>query len=259
MKNLAPSRLEDDLIAFESEAESLAKQLSDLLRDVKKVRAMAAKGLVRDLRRSMQALPDRADLVADGLRKLKSETDIDVIAMMASGAFSRELINAARAEKVAIEEQDGRLLCYPSVIQVSAQDEALVVDKKRERRLRPSVLVELLKARQDKPPTFRPEPFLESIERAYDLQVAKSGRKAGSVVKLTEIHRILTLLPTQKRDYPEPEFTRDLYLLDQSGHHATKSGRRMEWSASALTRGQGVLSTVTKTGQHKIYAGVSFS
>lgn len=254
-----PSRLEADLAAFEAEAEVLGRRVAELLQDVKKARALAAKGLVRDLRRTVQVLPERADLIADGLRKLMAGSDIDVTAAMASGAYTEELIEAARQAGVSIEEQDGRLLCYPSVVQLSPSDQTVVIDKKRERRLRPSVLVELLKARQDKPPTFRPEAFLESLERAYDLQIAKEGRAPGSVVKVTDLHRILTLLPTQKKEYPEPDFARDLYLLDQSGVEETKSGRRMAWSASALTRGKGVLSTVTKNGQHKIYAGVSFT
>lgn len=254
-----PSRLEQDLAAFEAEADVLGRRVAELLRDVKKVRALAARGLVRDMRRTILALPERADLISDGLRKLASESDIDVTSMMASGAYSEELISAARDANVAVEEQDGRLLCYPSVIQVSASDQTLVIDKKRERRLRPSVLVELLKARQEKPPTFRPEAFLESLERAYDLQIAKEGRAPGAVVKVGDLHRILTLLPTQKKEYPEPDFARDLYLLDQSGIDVTKAGRRLAWAASALTRGRGVMSTVTKTGQHKIYAGVSFS
>ena len=38
-----------------------------------------------------------------------------------------------------------------------------------------------------------------------------------------------------------------------------KDGRRMSLPASALTRGGGVLTTVTRAGQTKIYAGVAFA
>jgi hypothetical protein len=259
MNDLAGSSLEEDLASFEADASALAKRLTDLLGDVKKLRALAAKGLVRDLRKLVQALPERAEVIAGDVRRLRNESDIAVGAMMASGAFAQELVDRAREADVAIEEQDGRLLCYPSVILVSPSDESVLIDKKRERRLRPSVLVEHLKMRQDRPPTFKPEAFLETLEGAYDLQIAKEARSPGSVVKLVDLHRILTLLPTQKKEYPLPDFTRDLYLLDQSGIQTTKSQRRMELPASALTRGTGVLQTVTKSGQHKIYAGVSFT
>lgn len=259
MKAVSPSTLEKDLAALEADAEVLTRQLTALLRDVKKVHTLATKGQVGDLRKTVDALPERADVAADGLRRLRAESDLDVTAMMATGAFAAELIDAARAAKVAMEEQDGRLLCYPSVIQVSPSDESVFIDKKRVRWLRPSVLVEQLKARQDQPPKFKPDAFLETLERAYDLQIAKQALPAGSVVKLVDLHRILTLLPNQKKEYPDADFARDLYLLDQSGVTATRRGRQMKLAASALTRGTGVLTTVTKTGQHKIYAGVSFS
>lgn len=259
MKDPAPSSLEEDLSALEDDAAALTQQLGDLLRDVKKVRGLAAKGLLRDLRKTVDTLPERAELATDRLRRLRAESDIDVKAVLASGAFARELTDAARAANVAIDEQDGRLLCYPSVIQMSPSDETVLIDKKRERRLRPSVLVQQLKARQEQPPPFKPDAFLETLARAYDLQIAKEGRATGAVVKLVDIHGILTLLPTQKKEYPVPDFTRDLYLLDQSGANVTRNGRRMDLQASAMTRGSGVLTTVTKSGQSKIYAGVSFS
>ena len=39
----------------------------------------------------------------------------------------------------------------------------------------------------------------------------------------------------------------------------TRDGRRMSLPASALTRSAGVLKTVTRSGQTKIYAGVAFT
>ena len=74
------------------------------------------------------------------------------------------------------------------------------------------------------------------------------------------MHRVLTVLPGAARDYTRQEFARDLYLLDQSGVVACKDGRRMTLPASALTRGRGgVLATVTRGGQTKVYAGLAFT
>ena len=73
------------------------------------------------------------------------------------------------------------------------------------------------------------------------------------------MHRVLTLLPGAAREYTRQEFARDLYLLDQSGVVDTKNGRRMTLPASAMTRGGGVLTTVTRGGQTKIYAGLAFT
>ena len=55
------------------------------------------------------------------------------------------------------------------------------------------------------------------------------------------------MLPGSARDYSRQELARDLYLLDQSGVTTTKDGRVLRLPASALTRGSGVLRTVTRT------------
>ncbi len=68
----------------------------------------------------------------------------------------------------------------------------------------------------------------------------------GAPAKLVDVHRVLTLLPGAARDYTRQEFARDMYLLDQSGVVDVKDGRRMSLPASALTRGGGVLTTVTR-------------
>ena len=66
-------------------------------------------------------------------------------------------------------------------------------------------------------------------------------------------------MPGASREYSKQEFARDLYLLDQSGIIKTNAGRVLSLPASALTRTtSGVLSTVTRAGQPKLYAGICF-
>jgi len=131
----------------------------------------------------------------------------------------------------------------------------VVIDKKKERRIRPSVLVRHLADLQDRPPKFKPEGFLETLATAYRLVTTRPG----AVATLARVYSVLTLLPGAGRDYTKPEFARDLYLLDQSGVTVTKDGRVMSLPASALTRGSGVLTTVTRSGRVKVYAGIAFN
>ena len=116
-----------------------------------------------------------------------------------------------------------------------------------------------VEALQQRPPKFKPEAFIESLATAYDYVVGVKRLRSGAPAKLVDVHRVLTLLPGAARDYPRQEFARDLYLLDQSGVVDSKDGRRMSLPASALTRSGGVLTTVTRAGQTKIYAGVAFT
>ena len=70
------------------------------------------------------------------------------------------------------------------------------------------------------------------------------------------LYSILTLL-NGSRAYAKQEFARDIYLLDQSGLIETKDGRILRFAASATTRGGGVLETVAKGGQVKIYSTIA--
>jgi hypothetical protein len=121
------------------------------------------------------------------------------------------------------------------------------------------VLLGLLAATQARPPRFRPEPFLESLERGYDLVRSQGNQQGAAVVRLVDVWSVLTLLPGQQREYTRPEFARDLYLLDSSGETTARSGRVLRWHASSGTRGAGTLTTVAKTGQQQLYWGISFT
>src|SRR5262249_56730316 len=140
-----------------------------------------------------------------------------------------------------------------------AGDSVCEIDRGRERRLRPSVLIGLLAATQQRPPKCRAGQFLESLATSYELIVARAGKRPDAVVRLTDIWSVLTLLPGQAKEYTRPEFARDLYLLDLDGVRRTKDGRILRWHASSGTRTAGVLTTVARTGQQQRYWGVSFT
>ena len=155
-------------------------------------------------------------------------------------------------------EHDVRLLTYPSVVRVLPNDAVIEIDRKREKRIRPSVVVRRLQALRDRPVRFRAEPFLESVYRAYTLLVAKAGREPGTDIRLGDVHDVLTLLPGQSREYSREEFARDLYLLEESGVDRTRDGMRVAFPAATGTKGRGSLATVSHDGKVRSYFAVSF-
>ncbi len=251
--------LEHALTSIEREVDATVKALSSALREAKKAKAAAAVGKLRDLRQALDGAALRAAEAATVTREASNGWTFDEQDYFASGAYDRELLATAKAEGVQAFESDDRILCYPAIVSTSATDTSVVIDKKKERRVRPSVVVRLLAALQSRPPKFRPEAFLEALAAAYDLAAARRGTRPGATVKLADVYRVLTVLPGSARDYSKPEFARDLYLLDQSGVTTTRDGRVLSLPASALTRGSGVLTTVTRGGQEKVYAGISFA
>jgi hypothetical protein len=250
--------LESALAATEERVDAALSAVASVMRELRRAKVSASRGQLRDLRRALEASVGRVEEVARVTADAAGSFDIDERDHLATGGYVKELLAEAAAHDVAMFESDGQLLCYPSLVKILASDAAVEVDRRRERRLRPSVLVTLLGDAQARPPRFRPEPFLESLATGYDLVRAREGTRAGSVVRLVDIWGVLTLLPGAQRDYAKPEFARDLYLLDSSGASTTKSGRVAGWHASTGTRGTGTLTTVARTGQQQLYWGISF-
>ena len=117
---------------------------------------------------------------------------------------------------VNIYEHDGYLFSYPVLLRILHKERAIAIDRMRENRLRPSVLVKRLKEVQNKPPRFKPQTFLEMMFSAYSIVVAGRGKHlvgTGTVIPLLELYQLFTLLPWQATEYTRQEFGRDVYLL----------------------------------------------
>jgi hypothetical protein len=254
-----PTTLEEALEAVERDADATIKSLGAALKAARKAKSAAATGQIRDLQQAMDTAAGLAGQAARAADEVRAGWRFDVGEWFTSGEFAKELLASAAEAGAQAYESDERILCYPVIVQVSAADATVLVDKQKDRRIRPSVLARHLAELQQRPPKFKAEAFIESLVQAYDYVVAANGQRPGAPAKLVDVHRVLTLLPGAARDYTSQEFARDMYLLDQSGVVNVKDGRRMSLPASALTRGRGVLTTVTRAGQTKIYAGVAFT
>jgi hypothetical protein len=253
------SRFESALAVAQSGTETGLRSAGALTRELRKARAAAASGQVRELRRALDAAATLAAELSAEIGDVSASFDIDETSYLASGDYAKELLAAAAERGVAMFEEDERLLCYPSLVRVVPGDSLIEVDRRRERRLRPSVVIGLLAAAQQRPPRFRAEQFLDSLAGGYELVIGRAGKNPDAVARLTDIWSALTLLPGQASQYTRPEFARDLYLLDQSGVQRTREGRTLRWHASSGTRNAGVLTTVARSGQQQRYWGVSFT
>jgi hypothetical protein len=254
-----PTTLEEALRAVERDADAAIKALGAALKAAKKAKSAAAHGQIRDLQQAMDAtagLVAEATGVSDDLR---AGWKFDVNGWFASGEYAKELLASAAEAGVQAFESDERILCFPAIVQVSAGDATIVIDKQKDRRIRPSVVINHLASLQERPPKFKSEAFIETLAAAYDYVTGAKRLRPGSAAKLVDVHRVLTLLLGAARDYTRQEFARDIYLLDQSGVVDAKDGRRLTLPASAMTRSGGVLTTVTRSGQTKVYAGVAFT
>jgi len=256
----APGTSEAIFSATQRDVDATLRTATAAVRELKRALAAARTGQVRDLRKALSAAQAATAGLAEDTRALAGNFDFDEQAYLSSGAYVKELLAAAEARGLAIVEDDDRLLCYPSLLRVLPTDAAIEIDKVRDRRLRPSVLVAALARAQERGVRFKAETFLDSLRSAYELLVAGGGKRADAVVRLVDIWSVLTMLPGQRAQYSKQEFARDLYLLDQSGVTWTaRSPRTLRWAASTGTKGAGTLVTVGRNGQQQRYWGVSFT
>ena len=175
---------------------------------------------------------------AGAVEDLRDGWRFDVGEWFASGEYAKELLASAAEAGVQAFESDDRILCYPAIVQVSASDATIVVDKKKDRRVRPSVVVRHLDALQQRPPKFKPEAFIETLAAAYDYVVGGQGaearrpRQAGRRPQGADPApgRRSRLHPPGVRPGPVPA------RPERRGRHQGRPAH--ELPASALTRGR---------------------
>ena len=263
MNESVTHNLEDALTKTQGDAETTLRAAAGAAAALKRCRTAARDGNLRDLRAALDAAEQAAAALQQQVAALRAGWDFDEDGYFAGGAFLREVRDTARSMGVAVYERDERLYCYPSLVRLLANDRAVLIDKTRDRRLRPSVLVAHLRDLQRRPPKFRPDAFVQSLAEVYTLLVSAQGQRARSaspVIPLLKIYDTLTILPGQSRDYSRQEFARDLYLLDQSGVVETRRGDVLHFEAGTGTRAAGAtITVVTQNGQEKRYYGIAFT
>jgi hypothetical protein len=251
--------LEEALARTESDAEASLKAVSTVTSALKRLRAAARAGDLREIRRWLDSSGQAVAALDQQVANTVEGWDFDEEGYLSSGAYLHELVETAQRQGLSIYRQDEQVYSYPSLLRVLPSERSVSIDRVREKRLRPSVLVAHLKDIQGRRPRFRSEAFLESLYRVYERIVAHRGKRHGNVVRLKELYDWLTPRPGDTRDYTIQEFARDIYLLDQSGVTQTRNGARLSFPAATGTRNPtGYVTVVTQGGQEKRYFGISF-
>lgn len=248
----ALGRTEDDA----GEAVAATKRLASAVRAAEKAAQTGdLRALARSIARAEDAVGDAAEAV-DHLAGGWTLSDEDATQAISSGAFTEELMSAARQGDLAIYRQEEVLASYPSLVRLLPAQGAVSIDRKLHRQIRPSHLVEVLRERQEREPRLNERRFAETLHDAYRLVAPEPGVMAP----LIDIHDALTLLPSARAEYSRQEFARDVYLLDRSGHTQGRRGARLTLSggSTAARNPRNLLMVVTREGAEKSYYGIEF-
>jgi hypothetical protein len=255
--------LEKRLCATEAEADVLVRTTAATLVAVKGYKKAIQEGDLREMRKALEVVERNITTLKQQSVNAREAWDFEEEKYLASAEFRSELVELAKLVSLEIFEQDERLYCYPSTVRVLPSELAVLIDKKKERKIRPSLLIKNLKELQNKPVRFKPEVFLEILFSAYSKAVAmRRGESftAGIVIALSDIYDLLTPLPGQSTDYSRRDLAIDIYSLDRSGLTKTKDGFTASFPASTGTKSSDrTITVITPTGQEKKYYGIAFS
>lgn len=225
------------------------------LKALKALKRAAHDGNILAMRKASTALKTASDTViqatgnAIAAWRFNEEEELAHL----SGAYSEELVTLAEREGLKMRQEGARLLSYPSVLRVQPADRSLKIDRKAVRTLRPSRIIEWLKAGQAKPRRFKGTQLLESLYKAYLLAPLTS-----EVGLLADIFEIFTIAPGSENS--REEFARDLYLLKSSGPHETKNGSQVDYPTSFSMRvvASNVFKTIDEHGSTIEFYGLRF-
>lgn len=255
--------LEQTLAKLEGDVDVTVKAAKTALTALRKILGAAHVGDLRELRKAREAAEQAIVTLQQQFANVREGWDFDEETYLTGSGFLSELVETAKRAGLKLYEQDGQLYAYPFLIRVIPGERAVTIDRIRERRLRPQILVAHLKELQIRPVRFKPEAFLEALYEAYRVLTAERGGalvSSAQVIPLIRVYDLLTLLPGHAKEYQLQEFARDIYLLDQSGVSKTKRGTTMSLPAATGTKSaKNVLGVITKEGHKKKYYAISFS
>lgn len=178
-----------------------------------------------------------------------------------SGRFITELKAEAELVHLNLQEDEGQLMCYPSIVKIDVGRRQVFIDKKPYKFIRPKVLVAYLRDVQRQPPRFKPAAFIESLYTAWDYaRHYNSGfHELSRGVRVDKMYAALTIAPGSSKEYTKQEFGRDLYLLEASGVRTTRKGAKIFFSRSTGTKeATGVISVVDDQGRKVLYSSIEF-
>jgi hypothetical protein len=254
--------LERALAEIEEQAGDLMKTTKQVMASFKKIKDAAKVGDLVKLRKLLEEGKSATLSLGCDFVKTQERLNFDEASYLAGKDFRQELLTTAQQMGVNLYEHDGYLFSYPVLLKILHKERAVSIDRIRESRLRPTVLVKRLKEVQNKPLRFKPQTFLEMLYTAYSIVVAGRGKHLigkGTVIPLLELYQLLTLLPWQASEYTRQEFGRDVYLLDKIGTITTKNDQRANFHASTGVRDVSkTLTVIAQGGREKTYYGISF-
>ena len=257
--------IESQIVALDQCLAETEKHAKSLLSRIRAVRAKASVGEFAQVGNLLDPLPRQIEQLEASVHATRDAFTYDGAQALADGSYLAELRAEAAAHDLVLTERHGRLTAFPLLLKLDAKAVGVRIGRRLERRLRPSVVVRLLRKAQASS-RFDAVRFLQQLFNAYAYlaPAVQTGWRAdhggaGPVVALNDVHALLTVLPAAAADYPREEFACDLLRLDRAPDTLTSTGHRFDLPASTGSKGRNRLTVYDETGAERVFVGIQFS
>lgn len=254
------SSLEAALEELDHKLKNAEAAANALAKAVKRAGALSKAGSVAQLERQLAALPDLRRAVADAVGGLDGSWTFGTREHLESG-YAAELLAVAQEAGLSLFEKDGRLFAFPYIVRLLPSDSAIRIGPATERAIRPKVVIDKLKALVARPQKTSEARFLDLLYKAYQRLAGNDWKRVeigdGPDVRLSDIHEVITLLPSA--DYSAEEFGKDLLLLDRQTELKTRDGASFILGGSSLGRGGKKIVIYDEVGNTREFIAIQFT
>ena len=261
-------QLENEFSNTDGAAASTLRATNNLASLIKQMQKAAQQGNIAALKKSIERLKETIGIVQTEVQNAGNAwmmTEDEEEAHLAND-YTAELQEIGGQHGLQLFERDGAVVSYPSKLVVIPKEKAVRLDGKKVSTIRPSYLVKLLLANQQKKTRSNSAQFIESLYKVYSQITGSNNSKtmlipgAESVVTLATIYEVLTALPGLNREYDRMDFARDLYFLDHSEVRETRNGSKIKLDASTGAKtGRGTFVFVDQNGADQKYHSIQFT
>lgn len=256
---------------FLEEFSALAKAVKDSLKKLSSLQGKLAKeaetGDIKAAEKDSAALESATEAYLEAKNALRNSlASFDYRNYFLDGTFTEEMLSSLKAKGLNVVGEYPNYEVFPTKIKLDAENQDVVLGKKKIPSMRPERVASTTKALVDKleGESFNVVGFAQDLENAYSLMIARENEKAGcrkftygAYLTLLDLYKIMVPLSRSRKDYDDLAFAFDvarLYIENEKGSFVTKSGKSVSFSTG---RGKGIR-ILDESGSEQLVSTISF-
>ncbi|MDD7254801.1 hypothetical protein [Bullifex porci] len=230
-------RYEEFLESFLASDKTLKETIKKLSGLEGKMQKDTIKGDVRSLLKNLEAMKNAVTSLDEALNSVdETISNFDYRSYFVSGEFTEDMLLGLKNRKMDTVGEYPVFEVFPTRIRIDAENQEVILGKKKVPTMRPQVLVDSAADLVDKLESalFNAQSFAQDLENAYSICVLQEKAKnTGKVnehlyyIPLLSCYKVMVPLSRSRKDYDEMAFAFDLarlYNAIKKGDFVTKSG-----------------------------------